>query len=87
MCEQRVNQRAQNQVIKVQAPQQIFQRFHRAHRYMGFWWTSCLTVLLTGILVAWIPHLLNPEPPKGNVEGFVDVKVSQGLKKVEDVFR
>lgn len=50
---------------------------------MGFWWTSCLTVLLTAIIVAWIPNLLYPEPPKGNVEGSVTPK----FKKVEEVFR
>ena len=51
--------------------------------YMGFWWTSCLTVLVTAIIVAWIPNLISPEPPKGNVEGFV----SPAYKKVEEVFR
>lgn len=50
---------------------------------MGFWWTSCLTVFATALIVAWIPNLLSPEPPKGNVEGAVDPQ----FKKVEDLFR
>lgn len=55
----------------------------KSEKYMGFWWTSCLTVLGTAIIVAWIPNLLSPGPPKGNVDGFV---VPQ-LKKVEETFR
>lgn len=56
----------------------------RAHtQSMGFWWTSCITILGTAIIVAWIPNLLSPEPPKGNVDGYVDPQ----FKKVEDLFR
>lgn len=68
-------------------PPNNLQHRHR-HRtkspnYMGFWWTSCVTVLATAILVAWIPKLLSPDPPKGNIDGFVVPK----LKKVSDTFR
>jgi len=53
------------------------------NKYMSFWWTSCLTVLATAILVAWIPNLLSPDPPKGNIDGHVIPK----LKKVSEIFR
>ena len=42
-----------------------------------------MTVLGTAIIVAWIPNLLYPDPPKGNIDGFVSPK----LKKVADTFR
>lgn len=65
-------------------PHQLARRMKvKSDNYMGFWWTSCLTVLGTAIIVAWIPNLLSPDPPKGNMDGYVHPK----LKKVSDVFR
>lgn len=69
-------------VEHIQGANQVGRRKPVPH-YMGFWWTSCLIVLVTAIIVAWIPNLISPEPPKGNVEGFV----SPAYKKVEEVFR
>ena len=56
---------------------------NKSNNYMGFWWTSCLTVLGSAIIVAWIPNLLSPGPPKGNVDGYFDPR----LKKVAENFR
>ncbi|XP_067939705.1 beta-lactamase domain-containing protein 2-like [Watersipora subatra] len=66
-------------------PNNQHQRRHRSKspNSMGFWWTSCVTVLGTAIIVAWIPNLLSPDPPKGNIDGFVIPR----LKKVSDTFR
>lgn len=58
-------------------------RTNKSNNYMGFWWTSCLTVLGTAIMVAWIPNLLSPGPPKGNVDGYF----APQLKKVAEIFR
>lgn len=90
MCEAKLHESDHQNIrhrlaaVPVIAPNPPARRHKRqSDNYMRFWWTSCLTVLGTGIIVAWIPNLLSPDPPKGNIDGFV---IPQ-LKKVSDTFR